>query len=367
MKNDFLICLGFVAVLAGCSADNDSTEPAVDTVAINFSGPQYNDMVTRATGLQEIHDNFGVYAFKNGNDEFMDNVKVSYDNGAWNYSPAAYWDYDSPSTSFIAYSPYSSDNTTKAKATRADVTSGLKISSGYDSSVEFLYGYQTVSRDDYGKQVAINFRHANAQVVVEFYTDITDYDVSLTGDVTATPATPSEAYISGYETVSLSSDGDGLTVSYNGPERSSKSLSFASTGLDVISTSAEAPTLSPTVYYAAPQAEVFDAEKANVSFRVQVPLKLTSKSDKNISKEYTASAEIPAYTGSGSEAVNLTQWLSGRRYVYRFCISRNSMRLILLEVYKPNPSTGAYELASSSHISIAQEDPSEPADARRRF
>lgn len=329
MEKTNIAFLAFVAVLFGCSADNDHDEPINNNVAIDFSRPQYAEMETRTSDLSTIHGNFGVYAYTdNSTEPFMNNVEVKFADTDWTYSPARYWDYSTSSTTFIAYSPYND----------------LAISSGNDQSVEFLYAKETVSKDDYGKPVELNFKHANAQVCLEFYTDIAGYTVDITNDLTATP---SGSYTTGYSSVTLPSPtNDNLT--YSGETTGSESLSFSKPDGD-ISTNSESATASPTIYYAAPQG-------TGTSFTVNVAIRLTPTTDShNVMKEYTATATI---------GEDLTHWASGYRYVYRFNISENNMRLVVAEVYKPNPDSGKYELDKGSTIKIDQEDPGKGADAK---
>lgn len=331
-------------MLCGCSNDGESGGEE-ESVAIAFSQPQ-TAAVTRAS-LNDIHDDFGVIAYKETSlDPFMSNVRVYYDEGEWSYSPESYWDYETDSTAFYAYSPYT--------------TTGSKITSGYDKTVEFLYGHKTVQKADYGKPVDLVLDHINAQVCLEFCTDISDYRVDIADSIRLVPTV---AYTSGYNDVIISRNEGGRLI-YSQAVTSDKTLAFAAPK-DSVNASSTDYIQSPTTYYAAPQATAFDATSANVNFTVSVPLSLTPlTAEHSTPLSYTAIAMIPAYTGSSTSAVNLTQWLSGRRYVYRFNISKESISLVTVEVYKPDIAGHQYVLESSTTISTGDEDPGRPADAK---
>lgn len=346
--------LAVAMATCGCSNDESTTEPVVPKYPITFSQPQYDEVVTRASSLSDINTTFGVYGYYedaatdgtvSSHVEFMSNQKVDYTNSAWTYNPPAYWNDSYSQTSFYAWSPFSSgsfDYSTKV------LTLNSTISGNY-SGEEVLYASATIAKDDYKKSVNLQFKHFQAQVCMEFVTDITNYDVEITDNITATPST---GFISNYSSFTIPF---GTNGSYGIATTSTDALSFNNPSGN-ISTTTDSYTASPTVYYAVPQTS------SDLSFTVTIPLKLTPTTFGHTETSYTATATIPA-TSNGT---SLTQWQSGYRYVYRFNISSSGVKLLLTQVYKPD-GNGHYLPENSTTISIGEEDTTKGADAKHNI
>lgn len=128
------ICLSFILLftifsLTSC-ADNDLLFVASDTDAITFGTGRattsraadevVNVTVTDIASLKE--NGFGVCAYYTGSTDwndrtektkpnFMDKVKVSYDNDSWIYSPIKFWPRNSQEKiSYFAYAPYTASD-----------------------------------------------------------------------------------------------------------------------------------------------------------------------------------------------------------------------------------------------------------------
>jgi len=118
----FYTLFAFMMVMASCSDVDEllyGDGNAEDSGAITFGADDSN---TRAVGTLDADgikaNSFGVYAYYTGktaweehevmsSPNFMENVKVSYNNGNWYYSPIKYWPKNSQEKiTYFAYAPY---------------------------------------------------------------------------------------------------------------------------------------------------------------------------------------------------------------------------------------------------------------------
>lgn len=343
-----------IAIMAcGCGSDESTSEPEVSKSPIAFSQPQYEEAITRASNLSDINNTFGVFGYYedatdgtvNSHIEFMSNQQVNYENSSWTYDPLAYWNDSYSQTSFYALSPYTRGTTFDYSNKVLKLNS--PISGNYSSEV--LYASATVAKDDYRKSVSLQFKHFHAQVSMEFITDITDYDVEVTDNITATPST---GFVSSYSSPEIPFSSSG---SYGTATTSTEALSFENPSGNISATTGSY-TASPTVYYAVPQTS------ADVNFTVTIPIKFTPKTSGHTNTSYTATATIPA---TASDGTSLTQWQSGYRYVYRFNISSSGVKLLVTQVYKPD-GNGHYLPENSETISTGDEDSDKGADAKAK-
>lgn len=119
MKKNFFMLAATAALFAACAETELVNEVNIESnsQAIGFS--TFANKVTRATtaensteietqGLQEHHDDFVVWGYKNTVKEayVFNAVKVAYSDGAWSYSPLKYWDKAANNYYFYAAAPY---------------------------------------------------------------------------------------------------------------------------------------------------------------------------------------------------------------------------------------------------------------------
>ena len=154
------------AALALLGCDNEPTPSApTDLEAIGFG-----TVDTRAT-LTDLQDNgFGVWAFINNatvtNYTLMENQRVEYENGSWEYSPLQYW-LDNTVFSFIAVYPqgaYSYNEENKA----------IELSvSDTPSEIDYLMATNTTdtSVEGYSTTVDLQFKHMLTSVGLNIWRD----------------------------------------------------------------------------------------------------------------------------------------------------------------------------------------------------
>lgn len=288
-----------------------------------------------------------------------------------------YWDETTSNSYFYAYAPYKTVTETidgtDYKVTLNNVSSfytqpvvqmtgavskGLMKNGTYASEEpltedrdiinanEVIYAATTVTKANYGNDVPFEFKHANAQIRLAFYTDITSYDVTLTDlvpeeisgspftiakqeGIVLTPAdatnktynatspttqpTPNTEFVTGYNALTIT-DGTSLVWGTT-PTKSSGNLLFKvpdpTLSTSKLSTTPSELTYLPTIYYAVP------APESNSGFTVHVSYKLKSKAtgtDDQI-QLYDARVWVPAAN---------CQWEAGKAYTYIFKITDKS-------------------------------------------
>lgn len=180
MKKHLLIGLSLIAVLLGCSTDEEISRS--DFKALSFE-TFVGKGTTRAIAKTSFADgdDFGVFAYRHGTDSwsadvtkesFMDNVKVSRQSGTWTYSPTRYWD-EGINHTFLAYSPYNAGYTMPlGDGLLWGITTAAKAS----DQVDLLYsvpdvGSKNLVWKESGTKVVIPFRHALSQVKLSASTD----------------------------------------------------------------------------------------------------------------------------------------------------------------------------------------------------
>ena len=125
------------------------------------------------------------YYTKDNNTEYMSNFKNQF---------LRYWDHSTDWTKFYAYAPYikgrektsGEDPLTKGVVTFDNNTHKMTfpagtIKAGYDdpSKYEYLYAATKVNNIEYGKDVALTFKHINSKIMITFWEDIAGYSVQM--------------------------------------------------------------------------------------------------------------------------------------------------------------------------------------------
>ena len=286
-----------------------------------------------------------------------------------------YWDETTDNSYFFAYAPYnyktineslesghkvtlnnvSSFYTQPVVQMTGAVSTGLMKDGTYASAEpltedrdiinanEVIYAATTVTKANYGNDVPFEFKHANAQIRLAFYTDITSYDVTLTDlvpeeisgisqqtGVVLTPAneanktyvetpspttqpTPNTEFVTGYNALTIT---NGASLGWGTAATSNANLLFKvpdpTLSTSKLSTTPSELTYLPTIYYAVP------APASNTcGFTVHVSYKLKSKAtgtDDQI-QLYDARVWVPA---------NNCKWAAGNTYTYIFKITDKS-------------------------------------------
>ena len=221
MNKLHLLILGGLATLASCASEDvinsgDINAPSAEGQAMTF-GMLTGNHSRAAQNMEAVgHTDFGVFAYK-GTSLVMDNYWVKYaasdeDDGSnttwgnapsledglskWYYEGVAshkqdgteqtqilkYWDYSFDNHTFVAYTPY---NNTTASVTMYG-SNNLHIlgansfwTKAERDNNEAMYATSNVAKANYGKDVALTFKHLNAKIQLAFRSNIPGYKVKL--------------------------------------------------------------------------------------------------------------------------------------------------------------------------------------------
>lgn len=247
------------------------------------------------------------------------------------YQHLHFWDFSSATTSFYAYSPYINGNSTATydNSTHVLTIPDNSIVAGYDNPTEYEYVYAgtQVSKADYGKDVTLSFKHANARVNIKFWEDIDGYSAriidlggttSLTG-VQAAPAvragepgnyTYTKTGASYFEKQGYSVDFTTINapvLTWATGTETSVPLKFNAPADEFIGTTRLLASPSNTTYYAIPK-------NNSTGFTFHVSYVLTSNTGETITV-HNATAHVP---------VDNANWEAGKAYTYYFRITRGT-------------------------------------------
>lgn len=276
----------------------------------------------------------------------------------WSVQYLRYWDYSSASTNFYAYAPYihgsgeedplnmnvvTFNNTTHEMTFPAGT-----IKDGYDdpSKYEYLYAAAKVNVGEYGKDVALTFKHINSKIMITFWEDIAGYSVKMinlreagTGvtkvGISAAPAKiNATTYVYGKLAKSV-----GATLTFTGTDfignpkiesstftdpvyyqagadvSGNEFLTFEAPVADKLATTKDLATQNPdsndnyskTVYYGIPKDNT-----CGLTFHVSFVL--TNEQTKETITVKDAKVFVPAAN---------CEWLASHRYIYVFKITKN--------------------------------------------
>lgn len=296
------------------------------------------------------------YLSNSDNDKFyMSNWSVQY---------LRYWDYSSAYTNFYAYAPYIHGSGTEDPLDEGVVTfdntnhkmtfPAGTIKDGYNdpSKYEYLYAAKQVNFGEYGKDVALTFKHINSKINITFWEEIEGYKVTMMNLISAPNAigisaapsvgdtgsgTPSYAYGEVYKTAgatltftsSYEYTGEPTVDASNFIKKTKYSgvnsgntgfnnneyLKFDAPTADFIATSKDDAiaagtnnNFSATTYYAIPKGN-------NTGLMFHVSFVLTNKQTNETIKVQNATVYVPSTN---------CNWEAGKRYIYIFKITKNA-------------------------------------------
>lgn len=268
---------------------NDKSKPVMDNYLVGYydsvaSRGYYMSLATQSTlgDREEVVDGKSYWAYENlGSSDYTYSGTAGYITAAQReymsnhgHQDMVYWDEKAPYTNFYAYSPYingAGTATFNAASSKMSLPA-ISITDGYDNSdaYEYMWAATSVSKDDYGKDVWLRFRRLNAKVNIKFYETIKGYSVRiidlLEGTYDGVQGTPairvdSVTYLPGEYYSQAGYDID-FSGSLNTPklirtaektENNLRPLVFAAPSGELIGTTAQTATASPTTYYALPK------------------------------------------------------------------------------------------------------------------
>lgn len=274
--------------------------------------------------------NTGTQYYLDTEDFYKSNVDVQY---------LRYWDLSSANTEFFAYAPYINGSTTPTfdNGTKVMTLPEGSIVAGYDdeSKYEYLYAYSKVVKDDYKKDVVLNFLHLNSKIRIAFWEDIAGYSVKMEklterAPILAVPASVSGSVYSYSEilaktaktTINFSSTPASLatpesseTYKLGGSDAidaniNDKALVFKAPVATELATKKDEITdddKSETIYYGIPH-----DSSCGLTFRVSFTLKSTTG---ETIKVQNAAVHV--------EAANC-KWAPGYQYTYVFKITKDA-------------------------------------------
>lgn len=432
MNKLHLLILGGLATLASCASEDvinsgDINAPSAEGQAMTFGMLTGNHSRATDAMVAAGHTDFGVFAYK-GTSLVMDNYWVKYTDSApgsgstwgdgsnavngksyWFYEGVAshkqdgtgqtqilkYWDYSFDNHTFVAYTPYN-NTTTSVTMYGSNNLHILGANSFWKMTErdnnEAMYATSNVAKANYGKDVALTFKHLNAKIQLAFRSNIPGYKVELINLVPATnlvtlapaitevkygvqltPATKAQAEMGGTSTISWDKNAGAAkpaltqkyatTVNFNIADvfaatpaitttditDSSKNLIFhlSETAGDaaqrlLINEGASA-TYTPlgSHYFALPLSDYTGIHETGYTLHVSYVLIPNDGAAETI--VYDARVFIPAEN---------CKWAYGKSYTYNFTITKNSNGVT-------DPNTPIYT-GSGDVTGIPYVDPTDP-------
>lgn len=180
MKKHLLIGLSLLAVLTGCSQDEEVSRSQYRALSFETFVGKGTTRALPKTAFAE-GDNFGVIAYRHGTtpwtdgidtELFMENVPVTLASGTWTYAPLKYWE-EGINHTFLAYSPYSASYALDPGAKTKLM--GFITADNTADQVDLLYTFPEAGSKDLqweeGRKVVMTFRHALSQIKISASTD----------------------------------------------------------------------------------------------------------------------------------------------------------------------------------------------------
>lgn len=317
----------------------DSTTPVLDNYLVG-----YNDSINHRGYFMSIENQttlgdypetvdgrsywayeklgFADYTYNADEGYFISSDKANMSNHA--NQKLCYWDEQAPKTDFFAYSPYLNGTTASFdNSSQVMKLPETALNDGYDDATayECMWASTSVPKDDYGKDVWLQFHRLNAKVNIKFYEEVDGYDIQIIdllegthNGVQATAAIknndiyqPGEYVSQTGVSIDFSSSLLAPSVTYAPSVKvgSNRPLLFACPQDETIGTNRETASASPTTYYAIPK-------NNTTGFTFHVSFILTSDLGETLTVK-NATAFVP------SEYCN---WKANNAYTYIFKITR---------------------------------------------
>lgn len=175
MKRYILIVAAVALATVSCSRNYD-VNPAGEGAEIGFGTWAENltkaisDPRTPGSNEFGVGDSFAVYGYKetsSGKSTVFDDVAVEMTVAGtpqtWTYSPTRYWDKNADQYVFYAISPSSIGTAATVDPQTGEITSKGITFSGKNSDI-LVADKETVVKDDYNKQVELDFNHVASLV-----------------------------------------------------------------------------------------------------------------------------------------------------------------------------------------------------------
>ena len=330
MKKNYWILAAAAVALAACSND--------DTIAVNQGIEEANTInfstivegQTRAASITTSSLTSFYVTANRGTDIYFGATPVEFvkDGSTTSYRSATkyYWPSEGK-LDFIAFAPATGSTITRTDTTTFSVTPAAAPASQED----FVYGVvRQQDKTSGGNGVALNFRHAMSNVIIQLKNTASDLDVTV-GNVSIGYILPTGAFAPAFKTAAGSEAGfstDGTNISnvtasesgyYITPDAwtaSGTRTSYTQAATATSYTSATATTALPADMILVPQTlvypEVYSAATAGSGYNgacITVQVKIQDKQG-----HYLAGTAGAFETAMWPLAA--TQWLPGHKYTY---------------------------------------------------
>ena len=334
MKKNYWILAAAAVALAACSND--------DTIAVNQGIEEANTInfsntivegQTRAVGITSGNLLSFYVTANRGNEIYFGEAPVQFakdnstDPATYRSETKYYWPSEGK-LDFYAFAPATGSTITRTDSTHFSVTPAATPSAQED----FVYGVvRQQDKTSGGNGVALNFRHAMSNVIIQLKNSATDLDVTV-GNVSIGYILPTGAFAPAFKTAAGSEVGfctDGTNISnvtaasetgyYIAPgawTADGTRTSYTQAANTTSYTSATETTALPTDMILVPQtlvkAEGYSAATAGSGYNgacITVQLKIQDKQGHYLAG--TASNFVTAMW-----PLNATQWLPGHKYTY---------------------------------------------------
>ena len=301
-----VLCVLFIAACENSSFDDPHIELMDMPITIASSVS-----VSRATIADVQRDSFGVWAFiTNGektNEPYMENLKVKYKEGKWDYGEPKYWLYETQ-FSFVATYPYG--NIYTLPTVDGQQTGDVQLTlSETPSDIDYLVARDTIDTSDPNfdpsESVQLQFKHLLSNVSLKVWRDGAKHqnDQMRVRKVTLSNIRKAGTYSSVAD--AWAPTNDKLTMEYTNDNVTDADNIGAATKTDGSYDFSGTPSAPFSGLMLLPQ--TIDASSNSVSLKIQYELKRNNAAD-------WESAELETILPAIS-------WEQGKQYVYNVVLS----------------------------------------------
>ena len=301
-----VLCVLFIAACENSSFDDPHIELMDMPITISSSVS-----VSRATIADVQRDSFGVWAFitnsEKTNEPYMENLKVKYKEGKWDYGKPKYWLYE---TQFSFVATYPHGNIYTSPKVDGQPTGDVQLTLSETPSVtDYLVARDTIdtsdSKFDPSESVQLQFKHLLSNVSLNVWRDHGKHqnDQMRVRKVTLSNIRKAGKYSSA--TNSWAPTNDKLTMEYTNDNVTDDDNIDAATKTDGSYDFSGTPSAPFSGLMLLPQ--TIDASSYSVSLKIQYELKRNNAAD-------WESAELETILPAIS-------WEQGKQYVYNVVLS----------------------------------------------